>query len=273
MKIAAIGRNPINSPQMTGNDAAILHGTADELRQLGAEVDIFDDGDEFVAENYDALFHMSRTESTLQQLQRIEEIIPVTNTTDAVRRCSRKEQVTLLEGAGIRQPFFSFLNTDSKETHTGFPVWLKKSSGWSCHADDVCHARNEKELECAMNSFRRRGIEEVLCCKHIDGDVVKFYGVGNIFFHYSYPDPEKTKFGLEKINGPTQNHPFDAEHLKQLAFAAAKSIGVEIFGGDCIINPDGNIYIIDINDFPAFSCCRTKAAKAIAKLIYSKAKP
>ncbi len=258
---------------MTDNDASILQSTVEHLQILGAEVDVYNDGEEFDAKRYNALFHMSRTPATLQRLQEIEKRTPVTNTAKAVRNCSRKEQITALQRAGIMQPPFSFHSTTTNNLHTSQPVWLKRCDGWSCHANDVCYADCANELQKAMNNFCSRGIKEVACCHHIAGDIVKFYGVENNFFHFSYPNPEKTKFGLEKINGPAQHYPFDTTQLKTIAFAAARSIGVEIFGGDCIVTKEGDIYIIDINDFPAFSCCRNEAAKAIAQLIYSKVKP
>ena len=60
------------------------------------------------------------------------------------------------------------------------------------------------------------------------------------------------------------------EKLKSIALLAARSIGVEIFGGDAIITPEGSIYIIDINDFPSFSAVRHEAAQAISNLIKTK---
>ena len=48
---------------------------------------------------------------------------------------------------------------------------------------------------------------------------------------------------------------------------AAKTIGLEIYGGDCIVTADGEIFIIDLNDFPSFSAIRAEAAKEIATYI------
>ena len=42
--------------------------------------------------------------------------------------------------------------------------------------------------------------------------------------------------------------------------------------GDAIITPQGEIFIIDINDFPSFSAIRDIAAKEIATLIMNKTK-
>jgi hypothetical protein len=96
------------------------------------------------------------------------------------------------------------------------------------------------------------------------GDIIKFYGVGNRYFHYSYPDPEKSKFGLERINGKAQHHPFDLERLKETIFKAAETLEIDIYGGDCIVNAQGEFFIIDFNDFPSFSAVRNEAAKEIS---------
>jgi glutathione synthase/RimK-type ligase-like ATP-grasp enzyme len=87
---------------------------------------------------------------------------------------------------------------------------------------------------------------------------------------YCYPG--NGKFGKEKINGTPQHYRFDTHILKALAQKAAIAIGLDIYGGDAIITPQGEIFIIDINDFPSFSAIRDIAAKEIATLIMNKTK-
>lgn len=274
MKIAAISRNPADSPHMKKNDEAILQSTAEMLRTMGAEVNILDEKDDFSGSRYNAILHMSRTASTLEQLQKIPlQDTQVTNNIKSVQNCSRLTMMQILSNAGIRQPSYIVISTESNPPQITYPVWLKKADGWSAHPDDVCYIQNKTQLLETLTAYRNRNISKAVCCQHIEGDIIKFYGVKGGFFHYSYPNPEKTKFGLEKINGNTRHLPFDKNQLKQLAFSAAAAIGLEIFGGDGIITPQNNIYIIDLNDFPSFSCCRKEAAQAIANLIFSKVKP
>ena len=59
-------------------------------------------------------------------------------------------------------------------------------------------------------------------------------------------------------------HSFEASSLRQAAFAAAAALGLEIFGGDAIIQPDGDPKIVDINAWPSFARYRDRAAQAIA---------
>ena len=42
---------------------------------------------------------------------------------------------------------------------------------------------------------------------------------------------------------------------------------VRIYGGDCIIDSEGNMSIIDFNDWPSFAPCRAEGSLAIAKCV------
>ena len=52
--------------------------------------------------------------------------------------------------------------------------------------------------------------------------------------------------------------------MRDIVYMAAKSIGLKIYGGDCIVDSEGRIYLIDLNDFPSFSSVREEAAREIA---------
>ena len=41
-----------------------------------------------------------------------------------------------------------------------------------------------------------------------------------------------------------------------------------LYGGDAVVSSEGDIRIIDFNDWPSFSACRDDAAKAIAARIH-----
>jgi hypothetical protein len=105
------------------------------------------------------------------------------------------------------------------------------------------------------------------------GDLVKFYGVaGSDFFYWFYPnDLNHSKFGWEKINGQAIGIPFNLKHLKSVCDEAAKVLGIYIYGGDCVVEANGDIKIIDFNDWPSFAPCRSEAASCIARCIYDQA--
>ena len=85
--------------------------------------------------------------------------------------------------------------------------------------------------------------------------------------HWQYASHGHSKFGLESINGKEKGYTFTPKAIKEHLDRFAALIDVPIYGGDAIIDADGNFWIIDFNDFPSFSSCRDEAAKAIAKRI------
>jgi hypothetical protein len=124
-----------------------------------------------------------------------------------------------------------------------------------------------------LNEYALRGIETAVLNEHLLGDLVKFYGVaGSDFFYWFYPnDMSHSKFGWEKINGQAIGIPFDLEELKSMCDEAAKVLGIYVYGGDCVVEANGDVKIIDFNDWPSFAPCRSDAAVHIAQCIYEQA--
>lgn len=262
MKIATIARDTAHSPQMVEQDAAILRCIEQELSAMGHSVTCLNEKEDFGG--YDAICHMTRNHTTLQRLKRAEANgCRVINSPVAVENCSRMEFMSILRQNNIPQPPYTVLTSNSLPATLQYPGWIKKGYGWSKRKEDIAFVTNDKEAAEATATIGGTAV----FCNHIEGDVVKFYGVAKDFFAHCYPNPEKTKFGWERVNGTPKHHPFDVEQMKSIAFAAAKAVGLDIFGGDCIVTPQGKIFIIDINDFPSFSAVRREAAHAIAKTI------
>ena len=265
-KIATIARNPLNSPNMTDKDSAILECIRAELGAMGAEViDIGED--EEIPAGIHAVCSMSRTESVLAKLKKAEEMgTRVFNSTKAVESCSRIQFMEILHKNDVPQPPYTIVE-DKIPADTTYPCWIKQATGWSCHKNDVCHVSTVKEAEDAIKEMKLRGHDRCIAMQHCKGHIVKFYGIGEEFFHYHIPECGSTKFGLEVHNDQYGEIRLDAGQLRQTAQKAAKAIGLDIYGGDCIVTPEGEIHIIDMNDFPSFSAVRQNAARAIAELI------
>lgn len=267
MKIVTIARNPENSPNMVANDAAILECVTRELIAMGAEVVSIDETAE-IPDDTDIVCHMSRTPMVLQRLKDAERGgVTVINPPAAVENCSRIELMQILESNGTPQPMFRIITEKEELTTLPFPAWIKRGKGWSCHKDDISFVNDSSDAIKAIDAMRQRGINSFVYTTHCKGDIIKFYGVGDSFFTYSYPNAEKTKFGLEKINGETKHYPFDAEAMHRIVADAARAVGLNVYGGDCIVDENGGICIIDLNDFPSFSSVRNEAAKEIANII------
>ena len=264
-RILTIPRDVSDSPNMAANDAAILECIAEELRSLGAEVVGYDGN---MPEGTDIVCHMSRTPAILQMLEKAESSgTRVINTPNAVNNCSRNSMIRAMEHTSVPQPAFKVVIEAEELEELPYPAWIKRGEGWSCHKDDVCYAADAGEARQAFERMQERGITNCIHCGHIEGDLIKFYAVGEDFFSYCYPDPEKSKFGLERINGAPSRYPFDLERMKEIVHSAAKATGLEIYGGDCIVDSKGGIFIIDLNDFPSFTAVRHEAAERIAQYI------
>ena len=103
------------------------------------------------------------------------------------------------------------------------------------------------------------------------GWIVKFYGVrgGGLTDCYASSAADG-KFGLERYNDSPEQAYVDVEGLTAVAERAADLLGVDVYGGDAIVGPDGTVTIIDFNDWPSFRSCTVGAASRIAELIISK---
>ena len=269
MKIVLIPRDPVHSPNMAANDAAILECIAGELEKHGADVTILKE-DCTIDRNTDLVCHMTRTASTLKWLKAAEaKGTIVVNRPEAVEACSRREFMERLKESNVPQPQFRAIAEEEDFDALTYPAWIKRAEGWSCHKNDVSFAKDASEAKEAFRKMQARGITGCIHCCHIAGDLIKFYGVGDRYFHCGYPQANG-KFGLESINGAPQHFEFSKKELHRIATEAAKAVGIEIYGGDCIVDAMGGIHIIDINDFPSFSAVRETAAKEITAYLIKK---
>ncbi len=278
MKILGISRSHRFSPNSTGRDEAIFMAVASRLNRRH-DVSVISE-DLFVAvdlEEFDFVFSMARGSDVLQALakEESEHGLKVINSAAALLKANRCALYETLREASIPQPSSlpllpSLTEAVASASHIGFPLWLKRGDACAQSASDVCFIENEAQLHDALKLFSDKGIESALAVRHMEGDLVKFYGVeGTDFFHYSYPTADNgfSKFGLEHHNGEAQHYPFDEVLLHQLATRAAQASGMTVYGGDAIISAEGEIAIIDFNDWPSFSSCRKDAAKHIAARI------
>ena len=207
---------------------------------------------------YTFILSMGRLPETLEWLRR--QSCPIINSPEAVARCCQRSVLTqIMAETGIPVP--------PTEGTSGY--WLKRGDACAQTADDVVYCCNREELLLQQSRFVARGITDYVVQAHVPGDVVKFYGVrGTPFFRFFYPaDDGDTKFDHEHQNGPAHHYAFDADSLKADASRLANAVGLDVYGGDCIVRADGSYCIIDFNDWPSFSRCREEAAEAIVQFI------
>ena len=258
-RVLAIYRAKEFSPNSVAKDEAIMTAVIERLRNRGYEVVAVAEEDgpltDIQPSALDVVLSMGRRPETLRWLASLG--VTTINSPQGVVRCQRSVLEQLMRENGVPMP-----------PPTGSDgYWLKRGDGSARTKDDVTFAADEQQLKCKADNFRRRGIDYTVSA-HVVGDVVKFYGVrGSGFFRHYYPtDDGDTKFGDEQHNGPARHYPFSVADLRQTVERLAGIVGVDVYGGDCIVRQDGTFCIIDFNDWPSFSRCRDEAAEAVAAL-------
>ncbi len=264
------------SPNHIGNDAAIFNAAADELRKRGCIVEIMSE-ERFLEKGADSdiILNMCREQSSISKLQKLEEKgAIVINSGFGIENCTRERMTRLLIANGIPYPDSVIVNTDESVTkqlkEAGFSsCWIKRGDFHAMHKEDVSYCRHIEEAQDMLQEYWLRGIRRAVINKHLEGDLIKFYGVsGQPFFYWFYPfDMGHSKYGYEAVNGKSQGIPFSLDYLKDICQKASETLEVKIYGGDCIVAPDGSIRIIDFNDWPSFAPCRKEAAPFIAKCV------
>ena len=276
ISIIGVSRGNEYSPNHVDNDAAIFNKVVEELGQLGCEVEVYAEKD-FVEQGVkgDIIFDMARDKATIARLKSLEDGgALVINSAYGIDNCVRRPMTELLIKRGVPHPQSFIISTADEYSENCYPCWVKRGDSHAMVKEDVAYATCKEEVENILADFRNRDIPVAVINEHLQGDLVKFYGVhGTDFFYWFYPSPcSHSKFGLEKINGIAKGLPFSVEELKIQSDKAAEALNVPIYGGDCVVSADGTLRIIDFNDWPSFARCREEAGGKIAECIYNRAK-
>ena len=280
-KILGIRRGSQYSPNHIGNDAAIFNLVVENLEKSGYKVAEYSE-QEFLSSTHvdtDIVFNMARDKQSIRKLQQLEDDGKlVVNSGYGIENCTREKMTRLLLANQIPHPKSVIVPTNDP-----LPVelerlvsncWIKRGDFHAIHREDVSYTRNMEEAESILNEYAMRGIETAVINEHLTGDLIKFYGVvGTDFFYWFYPDERNhSKFGLEIINGKAVGTKFSVSILKNICNKAAEALNIYIYGGDGVIDSEGNIKIIDFNDWPSFAPCRAEAAPYIAQCISDRVK-
>ena len=263
VKCLGILRELANSPNRENDDALILKAVMDNLELQRVDVTLLEPEAADAADltQWDMVIPMCETYPRMMRLKALARSGGplIINTAEAVLNCYRTQMIPRFE----KTPELVFPESELRSVSKFFDsplsygqgVWLKRGDVHNTCTHDVVFAQNEKDAKQIIADFQSREITDVVVQKHIDGDLIKFYGVGpGQWFTWFYHDPSTAR-----------RLPFELEDLAVQAETAARAVGLEIFGGDAIISPDGPIYIIDINSWPSFARVRAEAAVQIAR--------
>lgn len=274
IKIAGIMRAGIFSPNHIGNDSSIFNIVAEQLRKRGCEVNVYSE-EQFIAGGVkeDIIFNMCREPRSIALLQQLEDNgALVINSGYGIENCIRERMARILMGSNIPYPESIIVSTDEaiRDTLTKAHIsrcWIKRGDSHTMHNEDVTYVRHPEEAQEILQEYFLRGIKRAVINRHLEGELIKFYGIlGTPFFYWL----SASNSSSDHRRSARQSAPgFDEERLKALCNAAADVLDVNIFGGDCVVTPDGLIRIIDFDDWPSFAPCRQEAATHIAKFIMS----
>ena len=253
--IVGVFREAEFSPGRVEDDAAILERTAAALVADGLEVRL-GSADLTAAPDVVAILAMCQSPAALTALDARATSVPVINTPQAIRSCYRKATARLLAAAGVRFPATRIVRTSSPTAPDAAPCWVKRGDVHAMAAEDVLFAEDGGAVTDALAAFATRGIVWAALQEHVEGTVVKFYGVADGRFFRCYSNAPEPPASIPVLWGS--------------AHAGAAALGLEVFGGDLVVTPSGAPVLIDVNDWPSFARCREEAADAIAGYVHDR---
>jgi hypothetical protein len=267
MRLLGLYRETEYSPgRHQSNDGLLLEQVADRMRAHGYAVDLTTvDAARGLRPNADLVFSMCQGRAALELMRKWQDQgLLIINTPGASLNTYRERLSSLMRRAGIRFPPTTVVATrraDRAAVDVNGGLWLKRGDVHHVVSADVQWIDSADTLHTALDEFASRGIAHAALQHHEPGREIKFYGViGSRFFHWLYA---AEPVGPD-ANPSTMVPPFDVAALRQLGEHAAAAAGLDIFGGDAIVGPSGELTLIDLNDWPSFAPCRNRASEAIA---------
>lgn len=279
MTIVGVSRSGLFSPGRTESDSAIFSRVKESIEEQGYDVvhipEHLLDANILNGEiHIDALFQMARSKNALSVIDNLTDDVPIVNSVQAVRNCSRIEQTILLKDKTYLPESICCRVADSLPSMWDvFPCWIKRGDSHSIEKEDVVCAQSKDEAVNIICDMLKRGIDECVLQEHISGKLVKFYGIrGEGIIDFTIvSETDCDKFG-RLYNTDNIDCSVNRENIEIIAEDAACALGVDVYGGDVIVTDDDKIFLIDFNDWPSFGSCCDKAARMISALILEKIK-
>ena len=258
-----IFRERTHSPGRESDDTEILRLTGKHLEARGYQV-LLRGADELGGPDEatpDFVFLMCETVEALRRLSAWEARgVPHINPTGAVLDTYRDRMIARFAAAGVPFVPSRLVVTSAPAPTTALPVWVKRADVHNTQDGDVVYAGTAAALATALGALSGRGIAQAVLQPHIEGDLVKFYGIGA-----AVTAGERAWFRwFHHADQRLAGHPVDTEALGGLAARAAAALGLEVYGGDAIVGPGGTLTLLDLNAWPSFARLRDEASEVIA---------
>ena len=258
-----IFREEAHSPGRESDDSEILRLTAKGLEAKGFQVDLKTPDELGVVADAKprGIFLMCERPEALQALRALEaEGIREVNSPAAVLSTYRDRMVAQFAEARVAFVASRLVATSGERVDVPRPVWVKRADVHNTQAGDVVFAADAESAARALEGMAGRGMSRAVIQPHVDGDLIKFYGIGP---GGAKGEPPWFRWFYHKDQA-LREFAFDKRALARLVRQAAAALGLEIYGGDCIVTASGDIVLIDLNAWPSFALFREEAASAIA---------
>ena len=259
-----IFRERTHSPGRESDDALILRLTAKHLEAEGVEVSLksAEEVETMTEARPRSVFLMCEGIEVLGRLQVWQAGgVRLVNDPAAVLNTYRDRMIGQFAEAGV--PFIEsrVVSTTAGRPQAALPVWVKRGDVHNTQDGDVVLATSAEAIGAALHGLAERGIARAVLQPHVEGDLIKFYGVGP--GGGANGEPPWFRFFYHK-GQRVAGHAFDPHRLARLVRRAAGGLGLEVYGGDVIVTPTGDLVLLDLNAWPSFALYRDEAAVVIA---------
>jgi hypothetical protein len=247
---------------------------------LGEDVQIEtfrpEDGLSDMIDSPDLVFSMGQGGDTLEYVEKLKvEKGTVVNSVSSIKNCYRADLYEKLAEWKIPHPMYYLFNTIEelskiveKEWENG--LWYKRGDFHAVDDSDVKQFTNVETFKKFYNSSSLKQKGPYILQKHEQGELFKFYGVQNSFLSFRYMgEAGPDRYDLKSIEEQILSDEVKLQ-VEKMVHKIAVNLDLDVFGGDFILNSDGEIFIIDFNDWPSFRTCRDEAAVAISNYSLSK---
>jgi hypothetical protein len=270
-----IFREVEHSPGREGDDAGILEATGRRLEEAGAGFVVAYRTPGALTGRENALpalaFSMCEGLTALERLGRWESRgVCVVNSSRSVANTHRERMMPLLDDRRIPMPESRLLDcggplpAGEEEDRLFSACWVKQATEHKTREGDVVFATDPSSVRGALDRLRNLGLPRAVVQRHVEGDLLKFYGVGAATAERgAAPSPAWFKWFYPREH-PVSGHAFDARSLRDIACRAASALDLDVWGGDAVVTPAGEIFVIDLNAWPSFALFREEAADHIA---------
>jgi hypothetical protein len=259
-----IFREAAHSPGRESDDTEILRLTGKHLETRGLQVILKTpdevDGVDDVRPRF--VFLMCERVEVLQRLGALEASgVPHVNTPRAVLNTYRERMIKAFAEGNVPFVASRVVATGDPRVESALPAWVKRADVHNTRDGDVVFAPTADAARRALEELAARGIPRAVLQPHVDGDLVKFYGIGTGGGPHGAPPWFRWFYHKEQR---LAGHPFDEGRLARLVRSAAAALGLEVYGGDVIVPPSGEPVLLDMNAWPSFALYRDEAAPRIA---------